>query len=411
MSGMVNAQAILKARADFPALTQRVRGKPWVYLDSAASALKPWPVIERIGHYYTYETANIHRGAFFVADRATTFFEESRSKVKAFLGAAHTEEIIFTKGATESINLVAQSWGSVHLKAGDEVVVTEMEHHANIVPWQMIAEKIGAVLKVIPVTDAGELDSAAMQKIIGAKTKMVAVTHCSNVLGTVNDIKAISKLAHSFGALVLVDGAQYVANFKVDVQEIGADFYAFSSHKIFGPYGSGVLYGRKDLLEKMPPYQGGGSMISEVTFEKTTYNSLPFKFEAGTPHIEGVIALGAAIDYINKWGFEAIHAHEAALLAQATQKLSEISGLKIYGQSSHKAPIISFALGSIHPSDVAQILDQENVAVRAGHLCAQPLMRRMKTKGFVRASFSIFNQSTDIDQLVKAVRKAQEMLT
>ncbi len=411
MSGMVNAQAILKARADFPALTQRVRGKPWVYLDSAASALKPWPVIERIGHYYTYETANIHRGAFFVADRATTFFEESRSKVKAFLGAAHTEEIIFTKGATESINLVAQSWGSVHLKAGDEVVVTEMEHHANIVPWQMIADRTGAVLKVIPVTDAGELDSAAMQKIIGAKTKMVAVTHCSNVLGTVNDIKAISKLAHSFGALVLVDGAQYVANFKVDVQEIGADFYAFSSHKIFGPYGSGVLYGRKDLLEKMPPYQGGGSMISEVTFEKTTYNSLPFKFEAGTPHIEGVIALGAAIDYINKWGFEAIHAHEGSLLAEATQKLSEISGLKIYGQSLHKAPIISFALGSIHPSDVAQILDQENVAVRAGHLCAQPLMRRMKTNGFVRASFSIFNQSTDIDQLVKAVRKAQEMLT
>ncbi len=411
MSGMVNAQAILKARADFPALTQRVRGKPWVYLDSAASALKPWPVIERIGHYYTYETANIHRGAFFVADRATTFFEESRSKVKAFLGAAHTEEIIFTKGATESINLVAQSWGSAHLKAGDEIVVTEMEHHANIVPWQMIADRTGAVLKVIPVTDAGELDSAAMQKIIGAKTKMVAVTHCSNVLGTVNDIKAISKLAHSFGALVLVDGAQYVANFKVDVQEIGADFYAFSSHKIFGPYGSGVLYGRKDLLEKMPPYQGGGSMISEVTFEKTTYNSLPFKFEAGTPHIEGVIALGAAIDYINKWGFEAIHAHEGSLLAEATQKLSEISGLKIYGQSLHKAPIISFALGSIHPSDVAQILDQENVAVRAGHLCAQPLMRRMKTKGFVRASFSIFNQSADIDQLVKAVRKAQEMLT
>lgn len=411
MTTSTNGLSIQKARAEFPALTQRVRSKPWVYLDSAASALKPWSVIERIGHYYTYETANIHRGAFFVADRSTTFFEESRSKVQSFLGAAHSEEIIFTKGATESINLVAQSWGSFNLKSGDEIVVTEMEHHANIVPWQMIAAKTGATLKVIPVTDLGELDYDQLKKIIHAKTKIVAVTHCSNVLGTVNDIKAISEIAHSHGAVVLVDGAQYVANFKVDVQAIDADFYVFSSHKLFGPYGSGVLYGKKELLEKMPPYQGGGSMISEVTFEKTTYNSLPFKFEAGTPHIEGVIALGAAIDYVNKWGFEAIHQHESALLVEATQKLTEVNALKIFGQSSNKAPIISFALGSIHPSDIAQILDQENVAVRAGHLCAQPLMRRMKTKGFVRASFSIFNNSSDIDQLVKAVRKAQEMLT
>jgi cysteine desulfurase/selenocysteine lyase len=402
---------LVKARADFPALTQRVRGKPWIYLDSAATALKPWPVIERIGHYYTYETANVHRGAFFVADRATGFFEDTRKKVQALLNASHVEEVIFTKGATESINLVAQSWGFDNLGAGDEILLTEMEHHANIVPWQMIAERKGAKVLSVPVTPSGELDMSAFQRLISPRTKIVAVTHCSNVLGTVNDLKFITTQAHAAGALVLVDGAQMVANFAVDVQGIDADFYVFSAHKLFGPYGTGVLYGKKEHLEKMTPYQGGGSMISEVTFERTSYNSIPYKFEAGTPNIEGVIALGAAIDYINKWGFAVIHDYENALLVEATEKLLSIPGLRIFGQAPVKAPIVSFTVGGIHPSDLAQILDQENVAIRAGHLCAQPLMTKMGTKGFVRASFSIFNQSSDIDRLVQAVIKAKEMLT
>jgi cysteine desulfurase / selenocysteine lyase len=410
LSDLANSP-IAKARSDFPALTQRVRGKSWVYLDSAASALKPWPVIERIGHYYTYETANVHRGAFFVADRATGFFEESRSKVQKFLNATQVEEIVFTKGATESINLVAQSWGTANLGPGDEILLTDMEHHANIVPWQMVAERQGASIRSVPVTPSGELDLEIFKKLINSKTKMVAVTHCSNVLGTVNDIKSIATMAHAAGAKVLVDGAQMVANFAVDVRDIDADFYVFSAHKLFGPYGTGVLYSKKDILEKMAPYQGGGSMISEVTIEETTYNAIPYKFEAGTPNIEGVIALGTAIDYVNKWGFEAIHSHEQNLLTEATEKLLAIPELKIFGMAKTKAPIVSFAVADIHPSDIAQILDQENVAVRAGHLCAQPLMHRLGVKGIVRASFSIFNQSSDIDQLVQAVRKAKEMLT
>lgn len=408
----MSSDSVLNVRAEFPALTQKLRGKSWVYLDSAATSLRPWPVIERISHYYTYETANVHRGAFYLADQGTAHFEGARGKVQKFLNAKNSSEIIFTKGVTESLNLVAESLGGMILKAGDEVLISEMEHHANIVPWQRIAEKTGAVLKIIPISDSGELKMEEAQKLFNSRTKILAITHCSNVFGTVNDIKTLAKWASAQGAVVVVDGAQMVANFAVDVQDLDVDFYGFSGHKIFGPYGVGVLYGRQEWLEKMPPYQSGGSMISEVTFEKTTYNDLPNKFEAGTPNISGVIGLGAAVDYLmEKLTFPKIHEHESKLYIEAAAKLSKVSGLKIYGEAKKKAPILSFNVDGIHPSDIAQLLDQENVAVRAGHLCAQPLMRRMKTKGFVRASLSVFNDSADIDQLVKALAKAKEMLT
>jgi cysteine desulfurase/selenocysteine lyase len=347
-----------------------------------------------------------------MADQATGFFEDSRQKVRTFLGARHGEEIIFTKGVTESLNLVAQSFGDLVLKAGDEILLTEMEHHANIVPWQIAAEKHGAKIKVIPVNDLGELRMDEAEKLLGPQTKILAITHCSNVLGTVNDIKTLSQLAKKHGTYVIVDGAQMVANYPVDVQDLGVDFYAFSAHKIFGPYGTGVLYGKKEHLEKMSPYQAGGSMISEVRFEKTIYNDLPFKFEAGTPNIEGVIALGSAIDYlVHRLKFERVERMELNLYNEAKNLLSQIPGLKIYGHALKKAPIISFTIQGTHSSDLAQIIDQENVAVRAGHLCAQPLMRRMGTVGFVRASFSVFNNTADIEQLVRATRKAKEMLT
>jgi cysteine desulfurase/selenocysteine lyase len=401
----------LNVRADFPALTQKIRGKSWVYLDSAATALKPWTVIERISHFYTYQTANVHRGAFYLADQATGYFEETRIKVQKFLNANLSEEIIFTKGATESLNLVAQSLGSLILKPGDEILLTEMEHHANIIPWQVIAQKQGAKIRVIPITDQGQLQMEEAQKLINSKTKILALTHCSNVLGTINDVKTLAHWAHAKGAVVVVDGAQMVANFAVDVQDLGADFYVFSAHKLFGPYGTGVLFGKKELLEKMPPYQTGGNMISEVRFEGTTYNDLPHRFEPGTPNIEGVIALGSAVDYVvEKLTFSKIHAHEGALYNEGRRRLLEIPGLKIFGDTDKKAPIISFNIEGTHPADVAQIIDQENIAVRAGHLCAQPLMRRMKTKGFVRASLSVFNDTSDLDRLVNAVIKAKEML-
>jgi cysteine desulfurase / selenocysteine lyase len=400
-----------KLRADFPALTQKVRGKPLVYLDSAASALKPWPVIERIGHFYTYETANVHRGAHFLADRATQAFEESREKVRKFINASSIEEVIWTAGTTASLNIVAQCWAQENLKAQDEVLISEMEHHANIVPWQMACEKTGAKLKVIPVTDQGELDWGQFEKLLSDKTKLVALTQCSNTLGTYVDIERAAKLAHSKGALISVDGAQVVSTRPVDVQKLDVDFYSFSGHKLFGPYGIGVLYGKKAHLLKMPPYQGGGSMISKVTFEKTTYNDLPFKFEAGTPNIEGVIAMGPAIDYVQKIGFEKIHEIEEALLSYATTELKKIPGLKIIGEAKDKAPLISFSMEGLHHSDVSQILDQEGVAVRAGHHCTMPLCNRFHVTGTLRASFSVFNNKSDVDALAKALIKAKEMLT
>lgn len=404
-------QEASKIRADFPALTQKVRGKNLVYLDSAASALKPWPVIERISHFYTYETSNVHRGAHYIADLATGFFEESRKKVQKFLGAEHSEEIVFTRGATESINLVAHSYGRTFLKSGDEILLTELEHHANIVPWQILAKEKGLKIQVAKILENGELDLQDFKAKLSNKTKLVAVAHCSNTLGTVLDVKALAALSHAVGAVVLVDGAQAVANRPVNVRDLDVDFYAFSGHKLFGPYGIGVLYGKKDILEKMPPYQGGGSMISEVKFPDTTFNDIPHRFEAGTPHIEGVIALGTAIDYVEKLGYDKIHGIEEELLQYATEQLKTVPGLKIIGEAKDKAAIVSFVIEGLHHSDIGQILDQEGIAVRAGHHCTQPLMARYGITGTVRASFSIFNTKADVDALVKGILKAKEMLS
>lgn len=400
-----------KFRADFPALTQKIRGKPLVYLDSAASALKPWPVIERISHFYTYEASNVHRGAHYLSEKATEAFEQSREKARGFLNAASIEEIVWTSGTTASINLIAQTWGRTFLKAGHEVLVTEMEHHSHIVPWQMVCEETGAVLKVIRLTEEGDLDYDHLETLLSERTKLVATTHCSNTLGTYVDIKRITDLAHSKGALVCVDGAQVVSTRQVDVQALDVDFYSFSGHKLFGPYGVGVLYGKKKLLQEMPPHYGGGSMISTVTFEKSTYNELPFKFEAGTPNIEGVIALGTAIDYVEKIGFEKIHQIEQELVHYATSELKKIEGLRIIGEAKDKAPILSFAISGLHHSDVAQILDQEGVAVRAGHHCTMPLLKKYGVTGTIRASFSVFNTKADVDALIKALIKAKEMLS
>lgn len=404
-------ESATKIRAEFPALTQKIRGKSLIYLDSAASALKPWPVIERISHFYTYETSNVHRGAHYVADLATGFFEEARKKVQKFLGAANLEEIVFTRGTTESINLVAQTYGRKFLKEGDEILLTELEHHANIVPWQILASEKGLKVQFAKILDNGELDLNDFKSKLSSKTKLVAVSHCSNTLGTILDVKALAKLAHAVGAKILIDGAQAVANRKVDVVDLDVDFYAFSGHKLFGPYGIGVLYGKKDILEEMPPYQGGGSMISEVKVTGTTFNDIPHRFEAGTPHIEGVIALGTAIDYVEKIGYDKIHGIETELLEYATSQIKNIPGLRLIGEAKDKAAILSFVIDGLHHSDIGQILDQEGVAVRAGHHCTQPLMARLGITGTVRASFSIFNTKADVDALIKGILKAKEMLS
>lgn len=403
-----------KLRSDFPALTQKIRGKQLVYLDSAATTLKPWPVIERISGFYSYETANVHRGAHYLADQATQNFEASRDKVKEFLNADAREEIIFTSGTTDSINLIAQTWGRKNLKKGDAVLISEMEHHANLVPWQMICEEAGAQIVVAPITEVGDLDWNQYQSLLERKSlpiKLVALTHCSNTLGTYVDIQRAAKIAHANGALIAVDGAQAVSTIPVDVQNLNVDFYSFSAHKIFGPYGVGVLFGKKQILQAMPPYHGGGSMISKVTFQKTTYNDIPYRFEAGTPHIEGVIALKPALEYVQKIGFDKIHAIEQELMAYATSEMKKISGLRILADVPHKAPIISFNLGTLHHSDVAQILDQEGIAVRAGHHCTMPLLEKFHVSGTIRASFSIFNNKSDIDLLIMGLKKAQEMLS
>ncbi len=411
MNGPITDNFSAKRKIDFPILTQKIHGKNLVYLDSAATALKPWPVIERLSHFYTYETSNVHRGAHFLADKATVAFEQTREKTAKFIGAASAEEIIFTSGTTQALNLVAHSYGLKNIKAGDEILVSEMEHHANIVPWQMLCEKTAAKLVVAPVLETGDLDLESFKKLLNNKTKIVAITHCSNTLGTYNDIQNICQLAHAVDAIVVVDGAQAITTIPVDVQKLDADFYAFSGHKLFGPFGVGVLYGKKSLLQNMPPYQGGGSMIATVSFEKTTYNDVPYRFEAGTPAIAEVIGLGAAIDYVNNIGFDEIQDHEQTLLQLATRELLTIPGLKIIGTSKHKAPIVSFSIEGLHHSDVAQILDQEAVAVRAGHHCTMPLLKKFGVSGTVRASFSIFNQSTDIAALMKGLSKAKELLS
>jgi cysteine desulfurase/selenocysteine lyase len=403
-------QVFAKVRADFPALTQKFHGKELVYLDSAATTLKPQQVVDRIAKFYLYESANVHRGAHSLSDLATTHFENARKGIADFIGSATTEEIVFVRGTTEGINLVAQTYGATQLKSGDQILITEMEHHANIVPWQMVAEKTGAQVIAVKVLDNGELDLEDYKNKLSKKTKIVAFTACSNTLGTVNDAKLLTKLAHEVGAKVLIDGAQIVSQTAVNVQDIGCDFFVFSAHKLFGPFGFGVLYGKREILDQMPPYQGGGSMIAQVTFEKTTYNDVPFRFEAGTPHVEGAVGLHAAIDYVKAIGFNAIHEWEMGILNSATQKLKEIPGLVVVGEAANKGALISFNLKGAHHSDVGQILDQAGVAVRAGHHCTQPLMARWGVPGTVRASFSIYNNHNDVDTLVKAVIKARELL-
>jgi len=399
-----------KVRAEFPLLSKKIRGKNLVYLDSAATALKPWPVIERISQFYSYETANVHRGAHFLADQATVAFEQTRENTRDFINASSVDEIIFTKGTTESLNLIAQTWAKINLQSGDEILLTEMEHHANIVPWQMIAAEKGAKIQAVKILESGELDQEDLQKKLNSKTKIFAFTACSNTLGTITEAKQLVQKAHQVGAIAVVDGAQIIANHPIDVQDLKADFFVFSGHKIFGPYGVGIVYGQKNILQNLPPYQGGGSMISEVTIEKTTYNQIPHRFEAGTPNIEAVISLSSALDYVRKLNWQKLMAHESLLLKYATESLSTIPEIQIFGTAKNKAPILSFVLKGSHPADVGQILDQENIAVRVGHHCTQPLMKRLGVTGTVRASFSVYNNFSDIDLLMKGLLKAKELL-
>ena len=397
-------------RTEFPILQRTVKGKPLVYFDNAATAQKPKQVIDAITHYYSHYNANIHRGLHTLADEATAAFEASRSAVQTFIQAKHHEEIIFTKGTTESINLVALAWGNAFLNLGDEIIISTLEHHANIVPWQMIAEKKDVVIKVIPIDADGRLDMEAFKKMLSPKTKMVSVVHASNALGVVNPVEDIIELAHQHGSLVMVDGAQSAVHLDIDVQKLDCDFFVFSGHKIYGPTGVGVLYGKKHLLESMPPFLGGGEMIKEVTFEKTTYNELPFKFEAGTPNIADVIAIHPAIEFINRIGKAAIRKHEADLLAYATTKLRLIEGLQIRGDVEEKVSVVSFTIDGVHPQDLAILLDNQGIAVRTGHHCAQPLMSCLGIVGTTRASFAAYNTIEEIDVLIEALNKSIRML-
>jgi cysteine desulfurase / selenocysteine lyase len=398
-----------KIRRDFPVLRQTVNGKPLVYLDNAATSQKPEAVIERLEKYYREENANIHRGVHMLSEKATDEYEKARHKIQNFLNAREAREILFVRGTTEAINLVAQTFGRQNIRAGDEILISTLEHHSNIVPWQMLREQTGATLRVIPINDAGELLMDEFEKLLSKKTKLVSVGHISNALGTINPIEKIIEKAHGAGAKVLIDGAQGVPHRKVDVQALDCDFYAFSGHKVYGPTGIGVLYGKADLLQAMPPYQGGGDMISQVTFEKTTYNVIPYKFEAGTPHIAGAIGLGEAIDYLNALDLHAVGDYEHALLSYATESLSAIPGLKIIGTARNKAGVISFTLEGIHPHDIGTILDQDGIAIRTGHHCAMPLMLRLGLPATARASLSFYNTRKEIDVLVKGIQKVKEV--
>ena len=400
---------VWRVREDFPILKQKVYDRPLVFLDSAASAQKPRVVIEAIRYRYAAEYANIHRGVYCLSQRTTQAFEDARTKVQRFLNAREAREIVFVRGATEAINLVAQSYGRTFFGEGDEIVLSTMEHHSNIVPWQMLREQKGVVLRVAPINDAGELLLEEYEKLLGPKTKLVAITHCSNALGTITPLPEVIRLAHDRGIRVLVDGCQAVPHLKVDVQELDCDFYAFSGHKLYGPSGIGVLYGKAELLEAMPPYQGGGEMITSVTFEKTEYNVIPYKFEAGTPHIAGAIGLGTAIDYVTALGTERIAAHEQAVLAHATERLKEINSLRLIGTAEHKVSILSFTINDVHPHDVGTILDREGIAVRAGHHCAQPVMERFGAPATVRASFGLYNTTEEADVLVTGIRRVLEI--
>jgi cysteine desulfurase/selenocysteine lyase len=398
-----------KIRAQFPILKMKVHGHPLVYLDNAATSQKPQSVIDALVRYYEGENANIHRGVHYLSQIATEAFEQARETVRAFVNAARASEIIFTRGTTEAINLVAQTYGRVHVGAGDEVLITAMEHHSNIVPWQMLCEEKGAKLRVAPMNDEGELLLEEFRKLLNPRTKVVAVGHVSNALGTINPLKEMTAAAHALGIPVVVDGAQAVPHLAVDVQDLDADFYAFSGHKMYGPTGIGVLYGKTALLEAMPPYQGGGDMISSVTFEKTTFNKLPHKFEAGTPDMAGVAGLKAAIEFMNGVGIAKIAAHEHELLVYATEVIGALPGVRLIGTAREKASVLSFVLDEVHPHDIGTILDQEGIAVRTGHHCAQPVMERFHIPATVRASFAVYNTKAEVDALAQAIQKVHEV--
>ena len=397
-------------RRDFPLLTQTVYGKPLVYLDSGATAQKPLSVIEREAELYKSLNANIHRGVHHLSDRMTALYEQARVAVREFIGAAKSEEIIFTAGATASINLVAYSWSERFLSSGDNIVISHIEHHSNIVPWQLLQSRIGFKIRVIPMLPDGSLDMEAFKGLINGRTRLVSVCHASNVLGTVNPIKEIARIAHSHGITVVVDGAQSVPHLKVDVADLDADFYAFSAHKMYGPAGVGVLFGRRELLEKMPPYQGGGEMIANVTFEHTTFAELPFKFEAGTPDFVGIAALHTAIDYMQGIGIDAIAAHEHDLLQYTTERMADIPGMRIFGTAPGKSAVISFLIGDAHHYDTGLLLDKLGIAVRTGHHCAQPLMHALGIEGTVRASFALYNTREEADAFIAALKRVAAML-
>ncbi|MDN4163910.1 cysteine desulfurase [Cytophagales bacterium LB-30] len=395
---------ITAIRQQFPILHQQINGKPLVYFDNAATNQKPESVINALNGYYSGYNANIHRGIHALAEKATAAFEDTRKAVQQFIGSREVEEVIFTKGTTEGINLVAATWGRMSLQAGDEIIISTMEHHSNIVPWQLLCEEKGAVLRVIPISESGEIIWEEFEKLLSAKTKLVSIVHASNALGTINPVQKVIKAAHAVGAKVLVDGAQASAHLALDVQTLDVDFYVFSAHKLYGPTGVGILYGKRALLEAMPPYQGGGEMIAEVSFEKTTYNVIPYKFEAGTPNIADVVALKAAIDFVNQYGKSAIAAHEDALLQYATEKVGAIEGIRLVGTAAHKVSVLSFVLEGMHPFDVGMMLDAKGIAVRTGHHCTQPLMKRLGLEGTIRASFAIYNTFEEIDTLVSALK-------
>ncbi|HRN71896.1 MAG TPA: cysteine desulfurase [Ginsengibacter sp.] len=397
-------------RREFPVLDVRVNNKPLVYLDNAATAQKPRTVINALQQYYNGYNANIHRGIHHLAEQATAAYEATRTQVQQFLNAGLREEIIFTRGTTESINLVASSWGRQFLNKDDEIIISTMEHHSNIVPWQIICEEKGARIKVIPINDEGELDLEAFYKLLSPQTRLVAITHVSNALGTINPVREIIHAAHKAGALVLIDGAQSTPHLNINVRDLDCDFFAFSAHKVYGPTGVGVLYGKREILEAMPPYQGGGEMIAEVSFEKTTFNELPYKFEAGTPNIADVIAFRESLVFLKNLDSELLHTHEKQLVDYATQKISDVGGIRIIGTAASKAGVVSFLMDGAHPQDVGVLLDQQGIAVRTGHHCTQPLMDRFRIPGTIRASFAIYNTLEEIDLLAEGLHKAKKML-
>ncbi len=406
----LNVPDFAQIRAQFPILQQTENGQPLVYLDSGATSQKPLAVIEALDTYYREQNANVHRGVYGLSERATELYEGSRETVRQFLNAKSTREIVFVRGTTEAINLVAYSWARSNMQEDDEIIVTEMEHHSNIVPWQLLRDELGIRLRVLKINQAGEICLNALKGMVSEKTKLLAITHMSNALGSINPVKEMTEIARSVGAKVLVDGAQATPHMSVDVQDIDCDFYAMSAHKMYGPTGIGVLYAKEALLEAMPPYQGGGDMIYSVTFEKTEYNVLPYKFEAGTPHISGAIGLAAAIKFLQSIGLDNIAKYEAELLAYATDKLKQIEGLRVIGEAQHKGGVLSFIIDGIHPHDMATLMDQDGVAVRASHHCAMPVMQHYNVPATVRASLGVYNNTDDIDRLVVSIEEAKEML-